>query len=132
MTDKEIEKINHIAWEILVSEIQSLGEVVLNPKVYNQGMILNKLGYADNTALWIDRLIQYNVPIDPLLLGGRDVLNFLYNSINVGKYDDESLLINSTSLWRIVRYTSPAAKISIFPKDAIVILKEFLRKEWHD
>jgi hypothetical protein len=39
------------------------------------------------------------------------------------------VLINNTSLWRIIRYTSPAAEISIFPDMAIPILKDFLIKE---
>lgn len=126
----EMEKIDNIIWEFLVSEIHSLGEIILNPERYDKSMITNKLGYADSTSLLIDRLKANDIPIDPLLIDGRDLLNFLYHAVNVHKFEDAKILINNTSLWRIVEYTSPAAKITIFPEDVIIILKDFLRKEF--
>lgn len=126
----EIEKINNVIWEFLTSEIHSLGEVILDPERYDKSTITAKLGYADNTSLLIDSLKANDVPIDPLLTDGRELLNFLYNAVNIHKFEDAKTLINNTSLWRIVRFTSPAAKITIFPKDAIIILKDFLRKEF--
>jgi hypothetical protein len=126
----DIEKINDIVWKNMVSSIHSLGEIILNPESFYRDTRTNKLGYADSTILLIHGLEVENVSIDPLLLDGKELLNFFYNAINTSKYDDAKILINSTSLLRIVRYTSPASKISMFPDGAIPILKDFLTKEF--
>jgi len=126
---KDIEKINNIIWKSLVSGIHSLGELILNPESFYRDTRTNKLGYADSTILLIHNLEVENIGIDPLLSDGRELLNFFYNAVNTNKYDDAKVLINNTSLWRIVRYTSPAAHITVFPDDTIPILKEFLVKE---
>lgn len=122
----DIEKINNILWNSLVSGIHSLGEIILNPERFDHPTRNNKLGYADSTILLINNLEQNNVSIDPSLSDGRELLNYLYNAVNTNKYGDAKVLINNTSLWRIVRYTSPASGIDIFPDNAIPILKDFL------
>lgn len=124
----DIEKLNGIIWKSLVFGIHSLGEIILDSERFDRNTRTNKLGYADSTILLIHNLEVENISIDPLLLDGRELLNFFYNAVNTDKYEDVKTLINSTSLWRIVRYTSPAAKISIFPDDAIQILRDFLIK----
>jgi hypothetical protein len=126
----DIEKINDIVWKNMVSGIHSLGEVILSPENFYRDTRTNKLGYADSTILLIHDLEVENISIDPLLFDGKALLNFFYNAVNTSKYDDAKTLINSTSLLRIVRYTSPASKISMFPDDAIPILKDFLIKEF--
>lgn len=124
----DIKKINNIIWNFLVTNVHSLGEIILNPERFDKHNITNKLGYADSTILLIHDLETDDVHIDPLLSNGRELLNFLYNAVNTHKFDDAKLLINSTHLWRIVKYTSPAAGISMFPDDAIPILKDFLEE----
>lgn len=125
----DIEKINDIIWKSLVYDIQSLGEIILNPERFDKPTRTNKLGYTDSTILLIHNLEVHEVSIDPSLSGGRELLNFFYNAVNTNKYDDAKVLINNTSLWRIVRYTSPASEILVFPDMAIPILKDFLIKE---
>ena len=100
----------------MVTDIHSLGEIILNPERFDKPNIHN--------------LETHDVHIDPLLSDGRELLNFLYNAVNIHKFDDAKLLINNTVLWRIVQYTSPTADILMFPNDAIPILKDFLRKEF--
>lgn len=126
----DTEKINEVIWHNLVSDIHSIGEIILDPARFDKPTRTNKLGYTDSTILLIHNLEIRNVSIDPLLSDGRELLNFLYNAVNSNTYEDAKILINSTSLWRIVRYTSPAAKIYMFPDMAIPILKEFLIKEF--
>ena len=126
----DIEKINGIIWKNMVSHIHSLGEIILSPESFYRDTRTNKLGYADSTILLMHDLEVENISIDPLLLDGEELLNFFYNAVNTSKYDDAKILINSTSLLRIVRYTSPASKISMFPDDAIPILKDFLIEEF--
>ena len=125
----DIEKINDIIWKSLVSGIHSLGEIILNPERFDKPTRTNKLGYADSTILLIHDLEVHDVGIDQSLSGGRELLNFFYNAVNTNKYDDAKVLINNTSLWKIVRYTSPTSEILVFPDMAIPILKDFLIKE---
>jgi hypothetical protein len=126
----DTEKINGIVWKSLIFGIHSLGLIILSPESFYRDTRTNKLGYADSTILLINGLEVENIDIDPLLLDGKELLNFFYNAVNTSKYDDAKTLINSTSLLRIVRYTSPASKISMFPDDAIPILKDFLITEF--
>jgi hypothetical protein len=126
----DIEKINDIIWNFLVRDVNSLGEVILEPAKFDKPTRTNKLGYADSTILLIDNLAMSHVGVDPLLSDGRALLNFLYNAVNINKYDDAKWLISDTSLWKIVRYTSPVADITIFPDEAVPILKDFLIKEF--
>jgi hypothetical protein len=127
---EDIEKIDDIVWKFLVTDINSLGEVILDPVRFDKPTRTNRLGYTDSTILLINNLETHNISIDSLLYDGRKLLNFLYNAVNSNRYDDAKVLINGTSLWRIVRYTSPASKINIFPDEAIPILKDFLTKEF--
>ena len=126
----DTEKINDIIWRCLVRDVNSLGEIILNPGSYYRDTRTNKLGYTDSTILLIDNLEMSRVSVDPLLSDGRELLKFLYNAVNTNKYDDAKILINDTSLWKIVRYTSPASGINIFPDEAVPILKDFLIKEF--
>lgn len=126
----DIEKINDIIWKFLVKDVNSLGEVILDPVRFDKPTRTNKLGYTDSTILWIDNLEMSHVGVDPLLSDGRELLNFLYNAVNTNRYDDAKVLINGTSLWKIVRYTSPATGITVFPDEAVPILKDFLIKEF--
>lgn len=120
------EKINDIIWNSLVRNVNSLGEVILDPVKFDKPTRTNKLGYTDCTILLIDNLITSHIGIDPSLSDGRELLSFLYNAVNSNRYDDAKILINSTSLWKIVRYTSPASGINMFPDEAVPILKDFL------
>ncbi len=126
----DIEKINDIIWNFLVRDVNSLGEVILEPVKFDKPTRTNKLGYADSTILLIDNLTMSHVSLDPLLSEGRELLNFLYNAVNSNRYDDAKMLIRGTSLWKIVRYTSPVAGITIFPDEAVPIIKDFLIKEF--
>lgn len=127
---EDIEKINDIIWNSLVTDVNSLGEVILEPVKFDKPTITNKLGYTDSTILLIANLTLSHVAIDPLLSDGRELLGFLYNAVNSNIYHDAKILINGTSLWKIVRYTSPAAGITMFPDEAVPILKDFLIKEF--
>ena len=124
----DIEKVNDIVWKSLIFGIHSLGEIILSPERFDKNTRNNKLGYADSTILLIHNLEVEKVSVDPLLLDGRELLNFFYNAVNTNRYDDAKTLINSTSLWRIVRYTSPSANVTVFPDEAIPILRDFLIK----
>jgi hypothetical protein len=126
----DIEKINDIAWKNVASCIHSLGEIILSPESFYRDARTNKLGYADSTISLIHDLEVENISIDPLLLDGKELLNFFYNTVNTSKYDDAKALINGTSLLRIVRYTGHTSKISISQDDTIPILKDFLIKEF--
>jgi hypothetical protein len=122
----DIEKVNNIIWKSLVYGIHSLGEIILSPERFDRNTKTSKLGYADSTIILIYNLEVENVRIDPVLSDGRELLNFFYNAINTNSYDDAKTLINSTSLWRIVRHTRSSAKVKVFPNDAIPILRDFL------
>jgi hypothetical protein len=126
----DTEKINDIIWNSLVRDVNSLGEVILEPVKFDKPTRTNKLGYTDSTILLIDNLTMSHVSIDPLLSEGRQLLSFLYNAVNSNRYDDAKVLIKGTSLWKIVRYTSPASGITMFPDEAVPILKDFLTTEF--
>jgi len=102
----------------------------LEPVKFDKPTRTNKLGYTDSTILLIDNLTMSHVSIDPLLSEGRQLLSFLYNAVNSNRYDDAKVLIKGTSLWKIVRYTSPASGITMFPDEAVPILKDFLTTEF--
>lgn len=124
----DIDKVNNIIWKSLVFGIYSLGDVILNPERFDRNARTSKLGYADSTIILIHNLEIENVGIDPLLSDGRELLNFFYNAVNTNIYNDVKTLINSTSLWRIVKHTKSSANVKVFPDDAIPILRDFLIK----
>ena len=129
MTNDNIkDKLAKLCWEKLTIAIQTLGEIVLKPTDFTLGMIIGRLSRADSTILWIGD-IKTILHIDSDIEGGLSLLNFIYNKINEREYESARLFIDETALYRIIRYTSPASGITIYPDDAIPILKDFL-KEW--
>lgn len=129
MTNDDVRnKLEKLCWEKLVIAFQTLGEIALKPADFTSGMIVDRQSRADSTSIWIGD-IKTIFHVDDQIEGGLSLLNFIYNKINEREYGPARLFIDETALYKIVRYTSPASGIIIFPDDAIPIFKNFL-KTW--